>query len=208
MTQTTDRLGARPPGRPRSQRAARAIIDATLDLLAEEGGVAGVSIEAVAARAGVGKTTIYRRWPNKEALIIDALAELKGPFPAIGGESVREDLVAIADSLMTDKAGKKRLDCYWSVIGGAERHPELIARFNREVIEPRRDVIRAVLRRGIEVGELRPDLDVEVTLWLVMGAVAQRVRAHGAGPIPGDFTGKVIDILLAGISVDRSGDGR
>ena len=75
MAQTSDRLTARPPGRPRSERAARAIIDATIDLLAEEGGVAGVSIEAVAARAGVGKTTIYRRWPNKEALIIDALAE-------------------------------------------------------------------------------------------------------------------------------------
>src|ERR1043165_4470484 len=81
MTQTSDQLTARPPGRPRSERAARAIIDATLDLLAEEGGVTGVSIEAVAARAGVGKTTIYRRWPNKEALIIDALAALKEPFP-------------------------------------------------------------------------------------------------------------------------------
>src|SRR3954465_15070277 len=126
MTQTSDRLTtARPPGRPRSERAAKAIIDATLDLLAEEGGVAGVSIEAVAARAGVGKTTIYRRWPNKEALIIDALADLKEPFPKPLGDSAREDLMAIAHALVADRADKKRLGCYWSIMGGAERYPEL-----------------------------------------------------------------------------------
>jgi AcrR family transcriptional regulator len=201
MTQTSDqpKLAVRPPGRPRSERADRAIIDATLDLLAEEGGVAGVSIEAVAARAAVGKTTIYRRWPNKEALIIDALAELKEPFSALAGDSVRDDLVVIASAFMMDKADKKRLDCYWSIMNGAERYPELIARFTREVIEPRRDVIRRVLRRGIESGELRADLDVEVTLWLIMGAVAQRARAFGAGPVPDDFPAKVIDALMAGI---------
>jgi len=200
-TQTSDRLpAARPPGRPRSERAAKAIIDATLDLLAEEGGVAGVSIEAVAARAGVGKTTIYRRWPNKEALIIDALAALKEPFPAPVGDSVRDDLIVIARAFRTDKADKKRLDCYWSIMGGAERYPELMARFTREVVEPRRDVIRTVLRRGVTSGELRAALDVEVTLWLIMGAVAQRARAHGAGPTPDDFPVKVIDALMAGIA--------
>jgi AcrR family transcriptional regulator len=203
MTQTSEepntKLTVRPPGRPRSERADKAIITATLDLLAEEGGVAGVSIEAVASRAGVGKTTIYRRWPNKEALIIDALAALKEPFPAPVGDSVREDLVAIARAFMTDKSDKKRLDCYWSIMNGAERYPELIARFTREVIEPRRDVIRRVLRRGIDSGELRADLDVEVTLWLIMGALAQRAHAVGAGPVPDDFPGKVIGALLAGI---------
>jgi AcrR family transcriptional regulator len=199
MTQTSDRLAPRPPGRPRSERAAKAIIEATLDLLAEEGGVTGVSIEAVAARAGVGKTTIYRRWPNKEALIIDALAALKEPFPVPRGDSARDDLVAIARAFVTDRADRKRLECYWSIMGGAERYPELMSRFTREVVEPRRDIIRMVLRRGIDTGELRADLDVEVTLWLVMGALAHRARAFGVGPIPEDFADKVIDALLAGI---------
>jgi AcrR family transcriptional regulator len=200
MTQTSDQLTARPPGRPRSERAARAIIDATIDLLAEEGGVAGVSIEAVAARAGVGKTTIYRRWPNKEALIIDALADLKEPFPQPRGESAREDLVAIARTFVTDRADKKRLECYWSIMGGAERYPELMSRFTREVVEPRRDIIRMVLRRGMDTGELRADLDIEVTLWLVMGALAQRARSVNAGPVPEDFAERVIDALMAGIA--------
>lgn len=194
---------ARPPGRPRSERAERAIVDATLDLLAEEGGVAGVSIEAVAARAGVGKTTIYRRWPNKEALIIDSLAALKVPFPEPRGKSVRDDLIAIAGAFLTDKTDKKRLDCYWSITSGAEKYPDLMDRFTREIVEPRRDVIRAVLRRGIATGELRADLDVEVALWLIMGAVAQRARALGTGPVPYDFVPKVIDVLLSGIGAVR-----
>ena len=83
MTETSERCAARPPGRPRSERAEKAIIGATLDLLIEEAGVVGVTIEAVAARAGVGKSTIYRRWANKEALIVDALATLKEPVPPL-----------------------------------------------------------------------------------------------------------------------------
>jgi AcrR family transcriptional regulator len=200
MTQTTDQLTVRPPGRPRSERAAKAIIDATLDLLAEEGGVAGVSIEAVAARAGVGKTTIYRRWPNKEALIIDALAALKEPFPEPGGASVHDDLVAFARAFLSDKTDKKRIDCYWSIMSGAERYPELMARFTREIIEPRRDALRRILRHGIDSGELRADVDIEVTMWLITGAVAQRVRAFGTGPVPADFAERVIDTLLPGIT--------
>ena len=74
---------ARRPGRPRSERADRAIIDAALSLFAERG-VEGLCIEEVAARAGVGKATIYRRWPGKEDLLLDALAALKTPFPAAG----------------------------------------------------------------------------------------------------------------------------
>lgn len=193
-------VGLRPPGRPRSERADRAIIDATIALLAEEGGVAGVSIEAVAARAGVGKTTIYRRWPHKEALIVDALASLKEPIPELSGGSAREDLRAVARAFMTDKSDRKRLDCYWAIMSESEKFPQLVERFVREIIEPRREVMREVLRRGIAARELRADLDVEVTLWLIMGAIAQRTRALGAEPIPADFVDRVIDAVLSGIA--------
>ena len=75
-----EQVAARRPGRPRSERAERAILDAALELFAESG-VGGVCMEAVAARAGVGKATIYRRWPGKEDLLLDALALLKSPLP-------------------------------------------------------------------------------------------------------------------------------
>src|SRR5918911_454834 len=81
------------PGRPRSARADEAIIDAVLDLLAEGPAAESMSIESIAARAGVGKATIYRRWPNKEALVVDAVTALKGPIPPIAGESVPQDPV-------------------------------------------------------------------------------------------------------------------
>src|ERR1700693_4584889 len=85
---------SRRPGRPRSERPARAIIEATLDLCAEQG-FEGVCVEAVAARAGVGKATIYRRWPNKEELLLAALGSMKSPIPEPQGVSVRDDLVAM-----------------------------------------------------------------------------------------------------------------
>ena len=85
----------RSPGRPRSVRADEAIIEATLDLLAEGMSVDVLSIEAIAARAGVGKATIYRRWTGKDALLHDALATSKAPAPLPAGESVRDDLVLL-----------------------------------------------------------------------------------------------------------------
>ena len=86
------------PGRPRSEQADRAIIDAALSLFAESG-PDGLCIEKVAARAGVGKATIYRRWPGKEDLLLDAIAALKTPLPEPRGRSVREDLVALLDAM-------------------------------------------------------------------------------------------------------------
>src|SRR3954452_13433746 len=81
------------PGRPRSVRADEAIIDAVLDLFAEGNSADTISIESVAARAGVGKATIYRRWPNKEALFVDAVRSMKGGVPVVRGDSVRDDLI-------------------------------------------------------------------------------------------------------------------
>src|SRR5215475_11124645 len=83
------------PGRPRSARADEAIIEAVLDLLAEGTPFDALSIEAVAARAGVGKATIYRRWSNKEALLFDAVSSIKGDLPKIDGHTVRDDLLTL-----------------------------------------------------------------------------------------------------------------
>src|SRR5947199_5105978 len=97
------------PGRPRSARADEAIIEAVLDLLADGTLAEEISIEAVAARAGVGKATIYRRWSNKEALLVDAVATIKGEPPKLAGASVRDDLVALLQPIAAPaetRAGK------------------------------------------------------------------------------------------------------
>lgn len=104
----------RAPGRPRSEKADKAILDATVDLIGEGSTVSELSIEAIAARAGVGKTTIYRRWSNKEDLIAAALATLKAPVPDTHGMSVSEGLVAYL-RLIQQEACHPRARCIMNV---------------------------------------------------------------------------------------------
>jgi AcrR family transcriptional regulator len=187
----------RRPGRPRSEQAERAIIDAALDLFAESG-PDGLCMEQVAARAGVGKATIYRRWAGKEDLLLDALASLKTPLPEPRGRSVREDLVAVLGA-MCDEAGDPRRARQFSLLQGeGTKYPRLIARFVETVIEPRREVVRSVLRRGVATGELREDTDVEVAMFMLRGASLSG-RLYGQEPIEG-YASRVVDELLRGLA--------
>jgi len=193
-----EQVAARRPGRPRSERAERAILDAALELFAESG-VSGVCIEAVAARAGVGKATIYRRWPGKEDLLLDALALLKSPLPEPAGASVREDLVAMLGVMYRDAADPVRMRRYTLLLGEGEKYPKIMQRYKETIVEPRRDLIRSVLRRGVASGELRPDSDVEVAMWLLTGAVVARGK-DGAQQVAADYAEQVVDELLLGLA--------
>ncbi len=188
----------RRPGRPRSEAAEQAIIEATLDLFAEHG-FEGVCVELIAARAGVGKATIYRRWPNKEELLLAALGSLKSPYPEPKGVSVREDLLAIVEVMCADKADPRKARRYALLLGEGEKYPRLMARYKAEVVEPRRDMVRAVIRRGIETGELRPGTDVEIAMLTVTGAIMAREKSAD-GSFDGDFAARLVDGLLLGCS--------
>jgi AcrR family transcriptional regulator len=153
-------------GRPRSEDADRAIIEATLDLLAEAG-IAGTTIEGIAARAGVGKTTIYRRWKGLESVICDAMLALKGPPPTLPGTSIRDDLLALAEAAARGRESARNRKVYACFIGEMTRYPALDAQYRSAVIRPRREVTLAALRRGVERGELRDDLDLDVIAEIV-----------------------------------------
>src|SRR6266498_105776 len=198
------------PGRPRSARADEAIIDAVLDLLAEGLSADTMSIEAVAARAGVGKATIYRRWPNKDALIVDAVASMKGPVPPIGGKSVRDDLVTLLSRVgkhsetghnetehnEPNRAGKI-MSC---LLPELQRSPSL-QRCYQAVIEPRRARMREVLERGVRTGELRADLDVELALALLSGPImAQSILGWNPRLDVRELPARVVDAVLSGIA--------
>jgi len=189
---------ARRPGRPRSEQADRAIIDAALSLFAESG-PEGLCIERVAARAGVGKATIYRRWPGKEDLLLDAIAALKTPLPEPAGRSAREDLVALLGAMCEETADPRRARQFALLLGEGAKYPRLMARYLETVVEPRREVIRTVLRRGIATGELRPDLDVEAALFMLAGAVIAR-RGPEMGAVPPGYPERVVDELLRGLA--------
>jgi AcrR family transcriptional regulator len=188
---------SRKPGRPRSEQAEQAIIDAALELFAERG-VEGVCVEAVAAKAGVGKATIYRRWPSKEELLIAALGSLKSPMPDPQGATVREDLIEMVDVMVRDAADPRYARQFAMLHGEGENYPKLMARYYETVIQPRREVIRAALRRGIDRGELRADLDVDVAMLALTGTVMARGK-HDPTPASPGFVARVVDELLAGM---------
>ena len=146
-------------------------MEAVLDLIAEGTSVEALSIEAIAGRAGVGKNTIYRRWPGKEALLIDALRTLKGSPPEPGGVSLHDDLVAllvVAVNRRMDQRAARIMPC---LIPEMQRSPEQ-HRIYQELVAPRRKAMREVLRRGVESGELRADLDIEVMIGLLNGPMS------------------------------------
>ena len=192
------RDAARRPGRPRSERAEQAILDAAIEAVGEHG-IDGVSCEDVAARAGVGKATLYRRWPGKEDLLIAAFAAMKHPLPEPRGESVREDLVALLTAVAADAQDPRFVQQFALLHGAEQRYPRLTARYREAVVEPRRDLVRAVLRRGIETGELRPEVDVEVAMLLLTGAVMARGK-HDPTPAAPGFVERAVDELLQGIT--------
>jgi AcrR family transcriptional regulator len=189
----------RNPGRPRSVQVDEAIIEAVLDLLAEGSTVEALSIEAVAARAGVGKATIYRRWSGKEALLVDAVSSIKGPLPSPRGESVREDLVLLLGPgpRKPDQRMTRIMSC---LVPEVHTSPERY-RLYQGLVEPRREAIREVLRRGVRTGELRADTDIEAALVVLAGPILiqKMLRWH---PDLDDVTlpERVVDTVLAGLA--------
>jgi AcrR family transcriptional regulator len=188
----------RPRGRPRSSRAHDAIIGAVLELIAEGTTVEALSIEGVATRAGVGKATIYRRWPHKDALLLDAVASVKEPVPDLPGTSVRDDLILLTRAIGTarDTRAGRILPC---LIPELQRPGRLRDEY-LAMIELRRDVTRAVLRRGIATGVLRPDTDVELTVALLAGPMMTTLLGSSPRLDSEQLAERVVDTVLRGIA--------
>lgn len=196
MNSTAD--APRSPGRPRSVRADEAIVQATLDLLAEGNSIEALSIEAIAARAGVGKATIYRRWPGKDALLLDALRTLKGAPPEPAGHSVRDDLVLLVGAVghNVDPRAAKIMPCLVPEVNRSPDHYQLY----QNIIEPRRRLMRDVLRRGVASGELRADLDIELAMALLSGPmVLQRVLRWHPELDDRILPERIVDAVLEGL---------
>jgi AcrR family transcriptional regulator len=177
-----------------------AIVEAVLDLLAEGNSVDTLSIEAIAAKACVGKAAIYRRWPGKHALLSDALRTLKGAPPVPAGRSVREDLVLLLSAMGNnpDARAARIMPC---LIPELKRSPEQY-RLYQDMVEPRRKAIREVLHRGVDAGELRADLDIDLTMMMLTGPVLmQNLLRWNPDLDESDLPERVVDAVLAGITV-------
>src|SRR3984957_14560350 len=185
-------------GWPRSQEADRAILTATLDLLASRG-LAAMSIEEIAARAGVGKATIYRRWSSKGLLALDAFVTAfaeQQPLPDTG--TLRGDLIAALTAWVRAVTQTSMGAMLAGLVAEAQHDEELRAGWRDRVLEPLRSQHRIMLDRAIARGEIPATVDQEAVLDLFFGAPQPRLLP-GPLPLTDDFIREVVDVILDGI---------
>ncbi len=191
-------------GRPRSEAAEQAIFAAVEQLMESGASLSGLTVEGIAAQAGVGKATIYRRWPNKEALLVDVVARLEAPEPELAGDSVREDLVELVDYMRRRGLAKRSRWVLKAALGQMSSWPELQTAYRQRVILPRRELLRSVVRRGIAAGELRADLGEDLLAEILLGPILVRTILWDDSDLsdPG-LAGQMVDAMLVGVAADR-----
>jgi AcrR family transcriptional regulator len=190
-------------GRPRSDEAHRRILEATRELLSEDG-FSDLRLEHVAARAGVGKSTIYRRWGSKEALAQELLAELAAPHIAVAeSDDTRTELLAAVVNPMRAVTDTPFGPVIRALLSQIAVNPTLGDPFRATVVQARRDEIARVIARGIARGDLRPDADPELATELLVGPVYFRLMFGGELTLA--FANRVVDNVLRGYAAPGAG---
>jgi AcrR family transcriptional regulator len=190
------------PGRPRSREADEAILDAALELVAERG-YEGLTMEAMAERAGVGKTTVYRRWPNRDEVLAAASERFVTEIGVPDTGTVRGDLIALLESAIVVYSGLAGR-AMPGLVAAMARNPGIARSWREGFLAVRRAALRDLIERGIRRGELRDDVDVELTLDLLGGPLMYRLLVTG-GAVDDEVARGVVDTLLEGIAGRKSG---
>lgn len=184
-------------GRPRSEQVERAILRAAADLLAERG-LAAMTIEDVAALAGVGKTSIYRRWSTKGTLALDAFrADFLASQPVPDTGSLESDLVAVLRAWVRTARETPTGRALTELVAQAQSDPELALAWSERVVGPTRAQHRKVFERAIARGEIPAASDVDVLMDLLFGPAYHRLL-HGHLPLSDRFIRRVVAVIVAG----------
>jgi AcrR family transcriptional regulator len=184
-------------GRPRNESCSAAILSATIELVAEVG-FAALTVDAVSARAGVGKATIYRRWASKEALMLDAWMSCSPTVAVPDTGSLRADLQTLfvgVDRPLNDPTLQRVLP---QMIAASRTDPEVREAY-RSFVAERRKPVRTVLERAVARGELAADTDLQMVGDLLVAPMMYRWLIT-EGPVDDAFVGHVIDVVLAGLA--------
>jgi AcrR family transcriptional regulator len=162
-----------------------------------------VSMDAVAERAGVSKATIYRWWPSKEMLALDAMLDWAATSaPPRDTGSLRGDVLALIRPWVREIMRQQFGPVIAAFVSQAQSDPEFADAYRSHFVEPRRDAMRAVFARAAERGEVPAEVDVEVALDLLYGAVYHRVL-HGHAELSDRFAQNVVEMTLNGILATR-----
>jgi AcrR family transcriptional regulator len=191
--------GAGRRGRPRSEKSTSAILKAAGELILEQG-LEAVSMDAIAERASVSKATIYRWWPTKETLAIDALYEDWAGEEAVAPDtgSLRGDLLALFVPWAERVSSRPYARVLGALLTKARTDSSFAAEYLRRLVQPRREQARPILERAIGRGELVADTDLEVALDLLYGPLYHRLL-QGHLPLNESFVVAVVDVALRGL---------
>lgn len=188
-------------GRPRSEVLHQAILKAALELVLEVG-FRAVSVEGIAAKTNVGKTTVYRRWPNKAAVVMEAFMGLLGPasrFPENSSPTGRLRL----QMHVTAKAFRGRIGALVkALLGEAQFDPELAKSLKENWTLPRRKLVREVLEEAVKLGEVRADIDIEAAIDAFYSPIYYRLQM-ATGPISDAYVDTVFHQAMEGQRVTR-----
>jgi AcrR family transcriptional regulator len=178
----------------RGEHARERILRAALAVLAEHG-LPGFTVEAVADRAGASKATLYRRWPSRQRLLLEAMDTLASrPFPAPDTGALRTDLVELVEKLEEVLTAPPFARLMAAFMDAAERDPSL-QQLHHEITERRREPVRHVLVEARRRGELAATVDIDLTVDLLTSpAFYRRFIAHQ--PFPADYAAEVVDYVL------------
>lgn len=200
MTETT--IGDAPRrGRPRSESSRKAILSAARALLLEHG-LNSVSMDAVAERAGASKATIYRWWPSKELLALDALFSQWDPrAPDVHDTgSLAGDLLALIRPWARQLAKKPYGRIIAALVSSAQSDPVFAREYRARFVQPRREPARIILARAVERGEIPADFDLEAILDLLYGPFYLRIL-NGHPPLNDRFARTVVDYVVAAVAL-------
>ncbi len=190
--------GKRPPGRPRSEESRQSILRSTLKLLKQNGGFPELSIEAIAADAKVGKTTVYRWWPTKAALVADAFfasAEEELQFPNTG--SVQRDMsLQMRRVIRIFRSDRGKVVA--ALLAGGQSDPELLEAFRERFLWPKRRQAYQTLQRGIDRGELPADSDLDLVLDSLYGPIYMRFLIRH-DKLDESFADEICGLVLQGL---------
>ena len=186
------------PGRPRSEQSRAAVLRATSELL-HEVGMRAMTTEEIASRSGTSKATIYKWWPNKYAVAVEAfLSEMMAESPDPDTGSAHEDLRAVLRGLMHFYTGPSG-QVFAQLIGEGQSDPLVQKELRARLVEPRRDLMRAIWDRGVARGDLRPDVDADAAIDLIIGASIYRL-VMGHGSLDDAGADAVIDVAMRGLA--------
>jgi AcrR family transcriptional regulator len=183
-----------PRGRPRSAETEKAILQAALQML-DEVGYGSFSIEAVAVRTGVGRPTIYRRWPSKLELAIEAVVRLAPPLEVVESGDAVADLRRLVSQFVPDMTSSATGRVIIALAINPDVHAELANRLYERYLQPRRAILAKLLKRAAGANQIRADIDPHLLIDLIMGATTYRWLVTGT-PVTPQSARRVVDAVL------------